>query len=95
MKANYPGYAVGEARELVTLVMLKYIKDGTVLFPEEPDTYGRCKEEYQIGAWEGGRVLLGSNSKNDSGSVSGLLVDYYSGGGDGSAGLFAYLCVGS
>ncbi len=57
--------------------------------------YGKCKEQYQTGDWKGDRVFLGANSKNDSLSVSGLVVDYYSGGGDGSAGLFAYLCVGS
>ena len=58
MESNYPGYAVGGVRELVTLAMLKYIQNGTVLFPEEPDTYGRCKEEYQTGAWEGNGIRL-------------------------------------
>jgi hypothetical protein len=74
MESTYRGYAVGGARELVTLAMLKHIQDGTVLFPNQPDTLVRCKEEFQTGCWRGGRVCLGRNSKNDSGGVSGLLV---------------------
>jgi hypothetical protein len=89
MEANYPGYAVGGVRELVTLAMLKQIQDGTLLFPEEPHTWGRCKEQYQTGNRKGGRVCLGGNSKNDSGSVSGLVV---SSSGHVFNGLFA--CVG-
>ena len=74
MESTYPGYAVGGARELVTLAMLKQIQDGMVLFGQNPDTYGRCKEEFQTGEGKGARVLLGGSSKNDSGGVSGLLV---------------------
>ena len=92
MESNYPGYAVGGARELVTLAMLKHIQDGTVLFPKELRTWGRCKEEYQTGEWQGRRVLLGSNSKNDSGGVSGLVVSY---GDDGNDAYGLFVCVGS
>ncbi len=89
MESTYLGYAVGGVRELVTLAMLKQIQDGTVLFPEEPRTFGRCKEEFQTGGWKGGMVVLGSNSKNDSGGVSGLLVDNDNGNnGIGDYGLF-------
>jgi len=70
MGAKYPGYEVGGARELVTLAMLKYLQDGTVLFPKEPsDTWGRCKEQYQTGGWEGRRVLLGYRSSSASGGL--------------------------
>ncbi len=72
MEANYLGYVVGGVRELVTLAMLKHIQDGTVLFPENPDTFARCKEKYQTGDyWKGYRVLLGGNSSSAS---SGLVV---------------------
>ena len=89
MESNYPGYAVGGARELVTLAMLKHIQDGTVLFPAEPylavrtpNTFGRCKEEYQTGGWQGYRVALGANAS----SVSGRLV--VSDGARGGSALF-------
>jgi hypothetical protein len=97
VESNYPGYAVREARELVTLAMLKHIQDGTVLFPEEPYTcytFGRCKEEFQTGDWKGRRVWLGANSKNDSGSVSGLVVRINYDSAYLDVGLFACLCVG-
>jgi hypothetical protein len=64
-----------------------------VLFPKKPSTFGRCQEEFQTGGWKGYRVILGANSKNDSGSVSGLVVfrnDYDVASFD----LFACLCVG-
>ena len=87
MESNYPGYAVGGARELVTLAMLKHIQDGTVLFPNQPHTYGRCKEEYQTGAWEGRRVLLGNCSAS-----GGLVVNIcYGDGAYGYIGLFCLL----
>ena len=79
MEANYPGYEVGGARELVTLAMLKYLNDGTVLFPEEPWTYGRCKEIFQTGEWGGKdwRICLGCNEKPAAlgGSAAGLVAD--------------------
>lgn len=79
MEQNYPGYEVGGARELVTLAMLKYLNDGTVLFSSNPCTWGRCKKTFQQG--EGGgknwNINLGSNEKNASGGVSELVVGYY------------------
>jgi hypothetical protein len=77
MKANYRGYEVGGARELVTLAMLKYAQDGTVLFPKEPCTYGRCKEQYQTGPWEGARICLGSVEASSSSGFVGLVVLAY------------------
>ena len=94
MESNYPGYALGGVRELVTLAMLKHIQDGTVLFSDEPYTFGRFQEQYQTGDWKGRRLLLGSNSKNDAGSVSGLLV-YVSNDNDDSDILGLFVCVGS
>jgi hypothetical protein len=78
MEQNYPGYEVGGARELVTLAMLQYLQDGTVLFPGEPWTFGRCKERYQTGGWKDSIVVLGGRSSSASG---GLVV----GDGLGSA----------
>ena len=78
MEQNYPGYEVGGARELVTLAMMKYLQDGTVLFPKEPCTLGRCKERYQTGGWKDSIVVLGGRSSSASG---GLVV----GDGLGSA----------
>jgi hypothetical protein len=90
MESNYSGYAVGGARELVTLAMLKQIQDGKVLFPAAPYTFGRCKEQYQTGGWEGYRVALGASSAS-----GGLFVYSY---GDaayayGLNGLFCLLVV--
>ncbi len=79
MEANYPGYEVGGARELVTLAMLKYLQDGTVLFPRDPLTLGRCKENFQTGGWGGNdwHICLGHNEKPAAlgGSAAGLVVD--------------------
>ena len=77
MKANYPSYEVGGARELVTLAMLKYAQDGTVLFPKEPSTYGRCKEQYQTGKWLGLQICLGSVEASSSSGFGGLVVAAY------------------
>jgi hypothetical protein len=88
MQTNYPGYEVGGVRELVTLSMLKYAQDSTVLFPEEPWTYGRCKEEYQTGDWKGWRVVLGKRFSSASG---GLVVDDVVGSAYDSYGLFCLL----
>ena len=76
MQQNYPGYEVGGARELVTLAMLKYLNDGTVLFSNDPLTYCRCKETFQQGEWGGKNwnIFLGSNLKNASDGVYGLVV---------------------
>ena len=74
MKSNYRGYEVGGARELVTLAMLKYAQDGTVLFPKEPSTYGRCKEQYQTGKWLGLQICLGSVEASSSSGFGGLVV---------------------
>ena len=92
MDSNYQGYAVGGARELVTVAMLKQIQDGTVLFPEDPNTYARCQEQYQTGDWRGYRICLGDNYKNDFGSVSGLVVNasHYVGGNYDNV-LFCFL----
>jgi hypothetical protein len=93
MQANYPGYEVGGARELLTLSMLKYAKDGTMLFPDNPYTYGRCKEEYQTGDWQGRRLLLGEIS---SSAYFGL-VFYFDDDGYGYdySGFFARLALPS
>ena len=74
MKANYRGYEVGGARELVTLAMLKYAQDGTVLFPGSPYTWGRCKEHYQTGDWKGYRICLGYVEASSSSGFGGLVV---------------------
>ncbi len=72
MKENYPGYEVGGARELVTLYVLHHMETGLYLFPENPDTWARCKETYQTGEWggRGWRVALGSSG------LGGLVVIY-------------------
>jgi hypothetical protein len=91
MESNYPDYAVGGVRELVTLAILKQIQDGTVLFPEEPYIYGKCQEQYQTGDWKGRRLALGRNSSSNSG---GLVVK--SGCDDfeqGVSGLFGFVVV--
>ena len=47
MEQSYPGYVVGGIRSLVTLAMLKYLHDGTMLLSENPSKiYGRCKEQF-------------------------------------------------
>ena len=80
MEANYPGYEVGGARELVTLAMLKYLQDGTVLFGTTGSAYGtyaRCKGQFQKagGGWDDYQIGLGGNEENGSSGVSGLVVD--------------------
>ena len=74
MESNYPGYAVGGARELVTLAMLKHIQDGTVLFPREPATFGRCKEQYQTGGWKDHQICIGYVQASSSSGFGGLVV---------------------
>jgi hypothetical protein len=77
MESTYPGYAVGGARELVTLAMLKQIQDGTVLFPDEPLTFGRCKEQYQIGDRKGYQICLGGVQHSSSSDFGGLTSYFY------------------
>jgi hypothetical protein len=91
MGANYPpGYKVGDARELVTLAMLKYREDDTVLFGANPTTWARCKERYQTGSWKDSIVILGSRSSSASG---GLVVYPVPGSACDYGGLFCVLCV--
>jgi hypothetical protein len=73
MEHNYPGYEIGSARELVQLTILKYLQDGTVLFPSEPSTYGRCKEVYQLGNGKEIQITLG-NASSSSANFEGLTV---------------------
>jgi hypothetical protein len=77
MKSNYPGYAVGGARELVTVAMLKQIQDGTVLFSNQPVTFGRCKEQYQKGEFKGYQICLGGVQASSSSGCGGLVVAPY------------------
>ncbi len=72
MQGSYPGFEVGEARELVTVYMLKYLQDSTYLFPGEPEIWARVKEQYQTESKKGygARIVLGASS------ASGLVVDY-------------------
>ena len=91
MESTYPGYAVGGARELVTVAMLKHIQDGTVLFPTEPYTWGRCKEQYKTGGWKGDRVALGGNSCSASGGLVIGLNDVVI--ANDNSGLFCLLVV--
>ncbi len=91
MREHYAGYEVGGARELLTLYMLHHMETGLYLFPEEgPRTYGRCKEEYQVGEWKGYRIILGASG------LGGLVVP---GGNDFDVnsrnGLFGFLSVSS
>jgi hypothetical protein len=71
MQVNYPGYEMGGVRELVTLWILKDTQDETVLFPREPMTYGRCKDQYQNQTyyWQGHRIALGGTSSASGGLV--------------------------
>ena len=64
-------YQEGEIRELITLTMLKYFQDGTVLFSSDRShddgTYGTwavCHEKYQIGPFKGAQACLGMVSKH-------------------------------
>ena len=74
MEETYPLYEVGGVRELVTIVMLKYIQDGTVLFSNHPCTLSNCKEYFEAGHWKGYPIRLGGNKKEASGSLVGLVV---------------------
>ncbi len=78
MEANYPGYEVAGARELVTIAMLKYLQDGTVLFPKEPGTYGRCKDKFQKAgsSWDGYPISLGGVATSSPSGFGGLVVDF-------------------
>jgi hypothetical protein len=77
MQQNYPGYEVGGARELVTLAMLQYLQDGTVLFGKNPATYGRCKDVFQNN-WEGANICLGGVEASSPSVFGGLVVIPYS-----------------
>ena len=78
MNSNYGGYEVGGARELVTIAMLKFLQDGTVLFPSEPWTYGRCKEQFQKAGrgWDGYSICLGGVDSSSPSVFGGLVVNY-------------------
>ena len=91
MNANYPGYEVGGARELVTIAMLKFLQDGTVLFPSEPRTVGNCKEEYETGEWYGYYICLGAVQPSSPSVFGGLVVAscHVLAPGDG---LFVFQC---
>ena len=73
MEANYPGYSVGGARELVTLAMLKHIQDRTVLFPAVPATLGNCKEQHQTGYLKGYTLCIGYVEASSSSGFGGLV----------------------
>jgi hypothetical protein len=59
MAENYEQYSVGSARELIQIVTLKYFQDGTFLFSKSSETYGRCKEVYQLNNGQGSQITLG------------------------------------
>ncbi len=89
MREHYPGYEVGGARELVTLYVLHHMETGVYLFPEDPRTWVRCKEEYQVGGWKGYRIALGYSGLGGLVVPYGGVVDHY------SVGLFGFLSVSS
>ncbi len=73
MRKSYPGYELGGVRELLNLAMLKYQKDGTVLFTRDPFTFGRCTDQYKGGDFPGLHIELGCGELSSSKSFGGLL----------------------
>ena len=71
--------------------MLKQIQDGTVLFPAQPYTFGRCQEQYQTGDWKGYKVCLSDVQASSSSGFGGLVVATYLASHLPRVGLFAVL----
>ncbi len=74
------------------MAMLKHIQDGTVLFPAAPETWGRCKEQYQTGGWKGHQICLGYVQASSSSGFGGLVVATYVDWSHPDHGLVCVLC---
>lgn len=73
MHQHYPMYEVGKARVLIHVVMLKYIQDGTLLFPRTPCTYARGADHYlHEGKWEKKAIIFISTHGSDDGGKLNL-----------------------